>query len=54
LEEGVVLQATTNTIGQYILIVIGQADPTDYAPLRQFLATELAKPIATPTPSASP
>jgi LCP family protein required for cell wall assembly len=52
LKEGVVLEATTNTIGQYILVVIGRADSTDYAPLQQYLAAELARPI--PSPSSSP
>jgi LCP family protein required for cell wall assembly len=52
LTEDVILQATTNTIGQYILVVIGRQGPTDYAPLHDYIAAELAKPI--PTPSASP
>ncbi|HEX6139205.1 MAG TPA: LCP family protein [Candidatus Limnocylindria bacterium] len=50
LGEGVILEATSNTIGQYILVVIGRADGTDYQPLRDYLASELAQPI----PSASP
>ena len=54
LEEGVILEATSNTLGQYILVVIGRADSADYQPLRDFLASELAKPIPTPSPSASP
>lgn len=54
LAEGVILEATTNTIGQYILVVIGRQGPTDYAPLHDYLASELAKPIPTPAPSASP
>jgi LCP family protein required for cell wall assembly len=45
LKEGRILEATTNTIGQYILVVVGRADAADYQPLRDFLATELAKPI---------
>jgi LCP family protein required for cell wall assembly len=53
LKEGVILEATTNTIGQYILVVIGRASSTDYAPLQQFLVTELAKPIPSPSPSPS-
>jgi LCP family protein required for cell wall assembly len=53
LKEGVILEATTNTIGQYILVVIGRASSTDYAPLQQFLATELARPIPSPSPSPS-
>jgi LCP family protein required for cell wall assembly len=55
LKEDVILQATANTIGQYILVVIGRADATDYSPLQAYLAAELAKPIpsASPSPSAS-
>lgn len=55
LEEGVILEATTNTIGQYILVVIGREHSADYGPLQRFLAEELAKPIptASPSPSAS-
>jgi LCP family protein required for cell wall assembly len=53
LAEDVILQATTNTIGQYILVVIGRDGPTDYQPLKDFIADELAKPIATPAPSPS-
>ena len=56
LKEGEILEATTNTIGQYILVVIGRADGTDYQPLQRWLAGELAKPIpsAPATPSAAP
>lgn len=54
LTEGVILEATTNTIGQYILVVIGRQGPTDYTPLHDYIASELAKPIPTPAPSASP
>ncbi|HET6381357.1 MAG TPA: LCP family protein [candidate division Zixibacteria bacterium] len=53
LKEGVILEATTNTIGQYILVVIGRASSTDYTPLQEFIRSELAKPIPTPTPSPS-
>jgi LCP family protein required for cell wall assembly len=53
LKEEEVLEATSNTIGQYILVVIGRADATDYTPLKDYLQTELAKPIPSPTPSAS-
>ncbi len=52
LKEGRVLEATTNTIGQYILVVVGRADSTDYTPLQQYLQRQLAKPIV--SPSASP
>ena len=34
LTEGVILEATSNSIGQYILVVIGRASGSDYAPLR--------------------
>jgi LCP family protein required for cell wall assembly len=50
LAEDVVLTATTNTIGQYILIPIGWTGPGDYAGLQAFIADQLAQPI----PSASP
>ena len=53
LGEGEVLEATTNTNGQYILVVIGRADPTDYRPLHRFLAREIAKPIRRPGASPS-
>jgi LCP family protein required for cell wall assembly len=54
LSEGVILQATSNTIGQYILVVIGRSDSADYTPLQEFIRTELARPIpTTPVPAAS-
>ena len=52
LTEGVVLEATSNSIGQYILVVIGRASGSDYAPLQAYLQAELARPL--PSPSASP
>jgi hypothetical protein len=54
LTEGVVLEATSNTIGQYILVVIGRASSADYTPLHAFLRTELARPIPMPVPTSSP
>lgn len=54
LKEGVVLQAGRNNEGSYILFPVGARTLGDYAPLRRFLATQLAKPIPTPRPSASP
>jgi polyisoprenyl-teichoic acid--peptidoglycan teichoic acid transferase len=45
LKEGRILEATTNTNGQYILVVVGRADSTDYQPLRTYLRRQLAKPI---------
>lgn len=52
LSEGVILQATTNTIGQYVLVVLGQSSSTDYAPLHQYIADELARPIPNASPAA--
>jgi LCP family protein required for cell wall assembly len=54
LTEGVILQATSNSIGQYILVVIGRASGSDYAPLQAYLRTELARPLPGPTPGPSP
>jgi polyisoprenyl-teichoic acid--peptidoglycan teichoic acid transferase len=45
LKEGRVLEATTNTDGQYILVLAGRSSSSDYRPLHKFLAEELAKPI---------
>jgi LCP family protein required for cell wall assembly len=53
LKEGRILEATSNTIGQYILVVKGRASSTDYTPLQKYLARQLAKPIETPTPRPS-
>ena len=53
LTEGVILEATSNSLGQYILVVIGRRDGNDYTPLQAYLQAELTRPIATPTPSAS-
>jgi LCP family protein required for cell wall assembly len=44
LAEGQILEATTNTIGQYVLVVIGRQDPTDYQPLHQWLDDQLLTP----------
>jgi LCP family protein required for cell wall assembly len=52
LKEGRVLEATTNTNGQYILVVVGRADSTDYEPLQRYLRRQLARPI--PSRSAAP
>jgi len=54
LTEGVVLEATSNSIGQYILVVIGRASGSDYAPLQAYLQTELARPLPSPPASPSP
>lgn len=45
LPEGVIVQASTNTIGQYILVVIGQATTTDYSPLHDYLREALAAEV---------
>ena len=42
LSEGPVLTATTNTIGQYILIPTGWTGPGNYEPIHAYLAAELA------------
>ena len=52
LEQNEVLTATTNTLGQYILVVIDQETTTDYSPLHEYIARELDRPI--PSPSAQP
>lgn len=54
LTEGVILEATSNSIGQYILVVIGRATGSDYAPLRAYIQAELARPLPTPVPSPAP
>ena len=45
LREDVALRATTNTIGQYILIPLDWDGAGDYGGLRDYLARELAGPI---------
>ena len=45
LTEDVALTATTNTIGQFILVPLGWTGPGDYGGLRSYLATELARPV---------
>lgn len=54
LKEGIVLEATTNTDGQYILIPKGQVSSTDYRPVKSWIRRQLARPIATPKPTAEP
>jgi LCP family protein required for cell wall assembly len=53
LSEGTVLEGTRNSIGEYILAVIGRASGSDYAPLRAYITDALAQPIASPGPSPS-
>ena len=45
LTEGPVLTATTNTIGQYILVPTGWTGPGSYGGLRAYIADGLAQPI---------
>lgn len=55
LKEGLILVAGRNSEGSYILSPIGARSAGDYAPLRRFIATQLAKPIpAAPSPSPTP
>ena len=51
LSEGTILEATTNTIGQYVLVVIGRRSATDYQPLHEYIADALA---AAPQVTAAP
>lgn len=51
LAEGPVLTATTNTVGQYILVPTGWTGPGDYGALRGYLEAELAQPVAGPSPA---
>lgn len=47
LAEDVALTATTNTIGQYVLIPFGWTGPGDYGGLQAYLAGELARSVET-------
>jgi LCP family protein required for cell wall assembly len=51
LAEDVILDATVNTIGQYILVVIGQSSTTDYSPLHEFIRDGVQNLVAATTPS---
>lgn len=51
--EDEILAASTNTLGQYILVVIGQATTADYSPLHEYIDAALSEPIPTPGPSPS-
>jgi LCP family protein required for cell wall assembly len=42
LSEGNILRATTNTLGQYVLVVVGQQSTTDYRPLHDFIEKGLS------------
>jgi hypothetical protein len=52
LGEGQILEATTNTIGQYVLVVIGRSGPTDYEPLHTFVADALGAGVTREPASA--
>ena len=41
LREGEIVVATTNTMGQYILVVVGGAGPWDYTPLHGYIHEQL-------------
>jgi hypothetical protein len=45
LKEGRILEATSNTVGQYILVVRGRQNGTDYQPLHKYLRRQMAKPF---------
>lgn len=46
LHEDEILQATTNTIGQYVLVPIGQRASDDYEPLHHFIFEALESPLS--------
>ena len=52
LTEDVALTATTNTVGQYILVPAGWTGAGDYGGLRSYLASELAAPVESSAPDA--
>lgn len=51
LKEDVILRATTNSVGAYVLVVIGQRGPSDYSPLQRYVAAQLAAPPPSSSPS---
>jgi len=51
--EGETIMATTNTIGQYVLVPIGATDSDDYEPLHDYVGAALAAPPS-PAESSSP
>jgi hypothetical protein len=53
LTEDVILQASVNSIGQYVLVVIGRSTPSDYTPLHEYIEEQLSTPLPSPEPSAS-
>jgi anionic cell wall polymer biosynthesis LytR-Cps2A-Psr (LCP) family protein len=50
--EGETIMATTNTIGQYVLVPIGATSSDDYEPLHEYIDASLAEPM--PSASATP
>ncbi len=54
ISDGTILTATTNTIGQYILIPADWTGPGAYGGFQAFLADELARPIEEPAASNAP
>lgn len=52
LSEDIVLVATTNTIGQYILVPTGWTGPGQYETIHDYLEAGLAEPIESPIPDA--
>lgn len=51
MKEDLILQATRNSGGQYILVVIGRQSASDYAPLHAWLRQQLAETISGPSSS---
>lgn len=51
LSEDVILEAAFSSVGQYVLVVVGRASSSDYAPLHAYLAEALAEPME---PASSP
>lgn len=41
LGEGEILEATRNSVGQYVLVVIGRTGPDDYGPVREYISKQL-------------
>jgi anionic cell wall polymer biosynthesis LytR-Cps2A-Psr (LCP) family protein len=46
--DSTILTATTNTIGQYILIPVDWTGPGAYGGLRAFIAADLGRPVDAP------
>lgn len=42
LTDATILSATRNSVGQYVLVVTGAQSPSDYDPLKAYIATNLA------------